>query len=414
MGQSFPLARPLPPSSEPAVAIVRALRAAGHEALLAGGCVRDLLLGIEPDDYDVATDADPDRVCGLFRSTRRVGAAFGVVLVRQHGRWVEVATFRTDGSYRDGRRPESVRFSTAEDDARRRDFTINGMFLDPLADEVRDYVGGYADLHRRLLRCIGRPADRFAEDYLRLLRAVRIAARLDFTIEPATRAAMSAAAASVAGVAMERVRDELERMLAHPSRSAAVELLCTTGLLGHLCPEATSRPDALALARQWIARLPADAGFVTSLAALLHPLPAREVERVARRLTLSNEERDAVTWLVAHQADLNDSATIGLPALKKLLAHPAFPALVALFEARGPGDARIAALRARIAAIDPRQIQPSPLVTGEDLMARGVAAGPIYKRILAAVYDEQLAETLRTREQALARLDQLLAAERGR
>ncbi|RMF77512.1 MAG: CCA tRNA nucleotidyltransferase, partial [Planctomycetota bacterium] len=195
---------------------------AGHTALLAGGCVRDLLLGAQPQDFDVATDATPERVCELFRGTRRVGAQFGVVLVRQRRTWVEVATFREDFQYRDGRRPEAIRYSDARHDAQRRDFTINGMFLDPLAAELIDYVGGRFDLSARLVRAVGDPAQRFAEDHLRLLRAVRFAARLGFEIEPTTLDAIRAFGDRLPRVAAERRREELDKMFAHPQRARAL------------------------------------------------------------------------------------------------------------------------------------------------------------------------------------------------
>src|SRR3954469_23233625 len=220
----MPLGSVRPPSlREDAEAVLRRLREAGHVAYFAGGCVRDLLLGLEPKDWDVATDAPPQRVRELFSKTEAVGAAFGVILVRHGKSVVEVATFRSEGNYLDGRRPSEVRFTTAEEDARRRDFTINGLFLDPLAggppaEQVIDYVGGREDLRRGVLRAIGDPERRFAEDYLRLLRAVRFAARLGFPIPPATAAAVRRHAPRLAQIAPERVGDELRVMLPPPTR----------------------------------------------------------------------------------------------------------------------------------------------------------------------------------------------------
>src|SRR5688572_27782573 len=192
-----------------ALAVVRALRDVGHVAYFAGGCVRDLLLGLEPKDYDVATDAPPDRVRKLFKRTQAVGQAFGVILVRIGRSQVEVATFRAEGKYLDGRRPSEVRFTTAEEDAKRRDFTINGLFLDPLTDQVIDYVGGQADLKAKVIRAIGNPDERFEEDHLRLLRAVRFAARFGFEIEPATDAAIPRHAGHLVRISPERVAEEL-------------------------------------------------------------------------------------------------------------------------------------------------------------------------------------------------------------
>ncbi len=207
MSQNTRLETPLPPEAGPAVRVAACLREAGHVALLAGGCVRDLLLDETPSDYDVATDATPQQVCRLFRATRMVGAQFGVVLVRKRGEWIEVATFRADGRYSDGRHPDQVTFSDAPGDARRRDFTINGMFLDPDDCAVIDYVGGRDDLKAGLLRAIGDPQARFVEDHLRLLRAVRFAARMEFEIDDATLAAIKSAAGMLTDVSTARVHE---------------------------------------------------------------------------------------------------------------------------------------------------------------------------------------------------------------
>ncbi len=418
MPATLPLALPLPDAAAGAVGIVRELRAAGHTAVLAGGCVRDLLLGQPPHDYDVATDAPPERLCELFPRARPVGAQFGVVLVKRRGRWIEVATFRSDGPYVDGRRPVSITLSDAEHDARRRDFTVNGMFLDPLAGELIDYVDGLADLRARLIRAIGDPATRFAEDYLRLVRSVRFAARLDFTIEPQTAAAVRAHAPHLARVAAERVREELERMLAHPSRARAWDLLGDLGLRPFLWPAAHWGERQAERAGTLLARLPADASFELALAVLLAHVEPGELERVARAFTLSNAQRVAVAWLVQHQADLDDPQAPTLAQLKRLMANAAFPALVDWARARyadlPDGAARGAALAARLAAIPPERVQPPPLVTGDDLLARRVPPGPLYARVLEALYTAQLDEELQTREAALAALDRRLAAERGR
>ncbi|HMB05430.1 MAG TPA: CCA tRNA nucleotidyltransferase, partial [Isosphaeraceae bacterium] len=223
-----------------ATEVVRQFRQAGHQALWAGGCVRDLLLGLTPSDYDVATDATPEQVMALFRyRTVPVGVSFGVVRVRGplgQGDEVEVATFRSDGAYVDGRHPESVVFSSPRLDAERRDFTINGMFLDPFTGKVIDFVGGQADLKNRILRAIGDPEARFLEDKLRLIRAVRFAARFDLAIEPATRVALRAMASQIAVVSAERIAQELRRMLVHESRAQAIDLAMETGLVAVVLP----------------------------------------------------------------------------------------------------------------------------------------------------------------------------------
>lgn len=409
MSPRHPFTAPLPPAAEPAVLVARRLRDAGHEALLAGGCVRDLLRGATPTDYDVATDATPQRVSHLFRPTRQVGAAFGVVLVRSDGQWIEVATFRSDGHYADGRRPTTVTFTDAAHDAQRRDFTVNGMFLDPLAGEVIDYVGGRADLDARLLRCIGDADTRFDEDYLRLLRAVRFAARLHLTIEPTTSAAIVRHAPRLREIAAERVRDELEKMFDAPSRGECVRLLIETRLIGHLWEGENWNDDALARLQALMSCLGDDARFEAAMSLLLAASPM-QVDRVCRSLTCSNEQRELIEWLTRHQADLDAASRLTLAAFKRLLAHRGYAQLRAIAIARYAGDRdRIAALDARAASIAPDAIAPPPLVTGQDLIDRLVAAGPIFKELLDALYTEQLDEQLASRDAALARLDQLLA-----
>lgn len=403
----------LPPAAQPAIAIVGALRDAGHVALLAGGCVRDLLRGESPADFDVATDATPDQLCRLFRPTRTVGASFGVVLVRKLGVWVEVATFRSDGAYLDGRRPDSVTFTTAENDARRRDFTVNGMFYDPIGAVLHDYVGGRADLEARLVRCIGKPAERFAEDYLRLLRAVRFAARLGFDMDADTLAAVRAGAARLTQIAPERIREELERMLAHATRSAAAEWLSATGLDLRLWPADIAAPLDISASRGELAHLTASAAFETAFAVLLGDRKRFELDRICRALAFSNEQREAVVFLIEQRAALDEPEGIGLAPLKRLMAQRCFPLLLQRQHARfgllPDGADREAALQSRLAAIAPENIAPAPLVTGDDLLARGVPAGPVYKRVLDLLYTEQLEERLATREAAMLRLDELLA-----
>lgn len=308
-----------------ALSVLEALRAAGHVAYFAGGCVRDQLLGIEPKDYDVATSATPDEIRRLFRSTQSVGAAFGVILVRVAGlagQGIEVATFRTDGSYTDGRRPDSVRFASPEEDARRRDFTINGLFLDPLSGEVVDFVGGRADLESRVLRAIGTADERFAEDHLRLLRAVRFAARFGLTLDPPTAVAVRRHAKMLRTIAPERVGDEVRRMLTAPTRLRAWTLLRELGLTPELFRfvECADRPVA-----QLFAHGPGleagEASFALTLSAatleetieraddtglrevLAPQRVAAAVRGLRQSLRLSNEESEAMAeilhWLRA-------------------------------------------------------------------------------------------------------------------
>lgn len=407
--------QPIPSAAEPALSICRTLAEAGHTAYLAGGCVRDLLLSRPPDDFDVATEATPQRVCELFRATREVGAQFGVVLVRKRGRWIEVATFRSDGGYSDGRRPDSVTFGDAREDALRRDFTVNGMFYDPEAKRVIDHVAGRADLAARRLRAIGDPAERFGEDHLRLLRAVRFAARLDFEIEPATADAMRASATMLARVSAERVCIELEKMLAHRTRQRAFQLLRDSGLLPHLWQAAEWSPSHVADTDCLLGRLDDDASFESGLAVMLADRAPHDADDICRRLTLSNEQRNAVVWLIHHQADLDDPQPVSLAALKRLMAHRAWPWLRQWIDARYAGTAagpqRAALLRKRVAAIAPDSVAPPPLITGDDLRKRHVPPGPIYARVLDEIYTRQLNEHITTRDEALQTLAELLARD---
>ena len=326
-----------------ATAVVRALRDAGHVAYFAGGCVRDLLLGHAPKDYDVATDAPPQRVRQLFRNTQAVGAAFGVILVR-HGRSVvEVATFRTDGTYTDGRRPDTVTFATAEEDAKRRDFTINGLFMDPLdGDRVIDHVGGQADLSAGVIRAIGNPDERFAEDHLRLLRAVRFAARLGFRIDHPTQVAVVAHAVELRRIQPERIADELRRMLAGPNRPRAWTMLEWLGLNAQVFRHLpTDSPPCPTNAESFVAGLaePTSFGAVLAAAALecrwrwagqlgdIRPwLTKGEVGRVVRAtrqgLRISNDESaDLEGTLLGAGAMLADPEP-GVAGKKRFLATP--------------------------------------------------------------------------------------------
>lgn len=415
MASQHEIKHPIPSAGEPALGICRKLAEAGHSAFLAGGCVRDLLMGRAPEDFDVATDATPQRVCELFRATREVGVQFGVVLVRKRGRWIEVATFRSDGGYSDGRRPDSVTFGDARADALRRDFTVNGMFYDPDAKRVIDYVDGRADLAAKRVRAIGDPSERFAEDHLRLLRAVRFAARLDFEIEPATADAMRASASRLARVSAERVCIELQKMLAHRTRQRAFQLLREIGLLPYLWQDAEWSPSQLVDTACILGLLDDDASYESCLAVMLADRAAGDADDICRRLALSNEQRNAVLWLVRHQADLDDPVPVSLAALKRLMAHRAWPWLRHWIGARyaktNAGPRRAALLRKRVAAIAPDTVAPPPLITGDDLHDRAVPPGPIYTRVLDEIYTRQLDERLTTRDEALRTLAELLARD---
>ena len=404
------------PGRQVADEIAAVLRRHGHVALLAGGCVRDLLLGRTPKDYDVVTDATPDQVLALFRRTEKVGAQFGVVIVRLHGRMIEVATFRSDGDYHDGRHPDSIRFASAEEDARRRDFTINGMFLDPTDGRVIDYVGGQADLGARLIRAIGEPAQRFAEDHLRMLRAVRFAAALAFEITPDTQEAIRCHAPRIRDISIERIQQELERILSNVHRRRGWELLAVCGLLDHVFPEAAwTAPDVSDVAER-LAPLPADADFMVALAVVLRRFTPTEAAQTCRRLRCSNEIERGVAWLLEKLPRGLAAGALELADVKLLLADARCARLTLLVEAECRGrlhDRRpLDVWRTRMAAIPPEAVAPPPLIGGDDLRALGIPEGPIYKQVLEAAYRAQLNEQIPDRAAAL-RLAQTLLADAG-
>ena len=433
------------PQREFAIEIVRKLRAAGYEALMAGGCVRDLLLGREPKDYDVATTARPEQVRTLFGHGRTlaVGASFGVIVVlpprgRDAGQ-VEVATFRTEGPYLDGRRPESVAFCTPEEDAKRRDFTINGMFYDPIEARVLDFVGGETDLAARVIRAIGDPHDRMCEDKLRMLRAVRFTATLDFALDEVTAAAVREMAEQITVVSHERIAQELRRMLIDVHRRRAVELCEDVGLLAVILPElAVESSDFLSGGRESpgssiafssAVQKPGDLrpplrkrtgeltlvmlslleapSFELAFAALLHALPAKPtVHDICRRLKLSNDDTDRIVWLVAHQDDLAEAPSLSLARLKRILSHPYRDDLLSLLRvkrlATGDDMRPVLFVNEYLARTPQSVIDPPPLITGDDLKQLGLKPGPDFKTLLDSIRDAQLNDQIITRDQALA------------
>ena len=395
-----------------AVEVVSTLRAAGHTALFAGGCVRDLLLGRPSKDFDVATTARPDEVRKLFghKRTLAVGASFGVIVVigpRDAGH-VEVATFRTEGNYLDGRRPESVAFCTPEEDAKRRDFTINGMFFDPIDQRVFDFVGGESDLRARIVRAIGDPHERVREDKLRMLRAVRFAATLDFSLDSVTGEAIREMSSELVVVSAERIAQELKKMLVDPHRRRAIELAQDVRLLRIILPEL----DAIQRQPEWNdtlrrIELLVQPSFELVMAALLKSCEGKSVVNgICRRLKLSNDEIDRIMWLVAHQFDLDHASRLSLAELKRCLAHPFRDDLLSLLQAdRTATSSSLDSIRfcQEFLAHTPAEvIDPSPLVTGDDLVAMGFQPGPRFKSVLDTIRDAQLNLQLKNREEALA------------
>ncbi len=388
--------------------IVRELRRCGFEAYWAGGCVRDQLLGRTPKDYDVVTSARPEeirRVFGVGR-TKPIGAAFGVIAVyrpRTPG-YIEVATFRSDFDYTDGRHPGRVEFGDARADAQRRDFTINGLFFDPIEHRVIDFVGGQADLAARVIRAIGDPRQRFTEDKLRLLRAVRFAADLDFEIESDTWRALCAMAPEIVAVSAERIAGELRRMLTEQGRVRAVRLLDDSGLAAVLMPHWAAAPaDVRDAAVQTLARLERP-GFELALAALFAGLLGpKEAASLGRRWKLSNKEIERTIWLVEHCRDLIDADRRPWSQVQPLLATEGADDLIALTAALFPAAESALGFCRECRSRPEAELNPPPLLTGDDLVAAGMKPGPRFAGILAAIRAEQLDRRLHTREEALQR-----------
>jgi len=419
------------------IEVVKKLVAQGFTAYWAGGCVRDLLLETEADDYDVATDATPDQVRELFgqRRTLAVGASFGVIIVlgpRGAGQ-VEVATFRSEGEYTDGRRPDDVAFCSPEEDAQRRDFTVNGMFLDPITDTIHDFVGGEADLKRKVIRAIGDPHKRFDEDRLRLLRAVRFTANLEFELDGTTADAVLQLAGEVVTVSMERISQELRKMLSNRNRVRAVTLLRELGLLASVIPEVmewtVENEPSQSRVSQWDEMLAVlgrfeEARFESTMAVLLRDVPsqsrvkAKDVPRsgtqqaICRRLKLSNDETDAICWLGSQRSVLEDVSAMQLHEKKRLLTHPLFDELAELEMSRmqvsGASVSAVEKLLVYRDGTDRAVLDPPELLTGRDLIQMGHRPGPEFKEWLYAIQNAQLDEQIQTRDEAVALLKELI------
>ncbi len=447
-----------PPQRAAATKIVRSLRQAGYQAYFAGGCVRDLLLGRPAVDYDVATSARPETVLELFPKTYAVGAHFGVVLVCSEidgaESVTEVATFRHDGAYSDGRHPDAVQFSdSAEEDVRRRDFTINGMLLDPLLDgdaAVLDCVGGRSDLQAGLIRAIGDPLRRFEEDKLRMLRAVRFAARFDFVIEPDTLMAIRKLAGKIGQVSQERIRDELTRMLTEGAAARAFELLDTTGLLVHTLPEiarmkgVAQPPEYHPEGDVWVhtllllEKLEAGASPTLAWGTLLHDVGkpptyreaperirfdghaevgTRMAEAILKRLRFSNEECEQIALLVKNHMRFGDVKEMKDSTLKRFFRLPKFDEHLALhrmdcLSSHGMLDLYDYA-RDRYQHMPAEQVRPALLVTGKDLIDAGYQPGPRFKQMLAVAEDAQLEGAIHSREEGLELVRRIFGAEQA-
>ena len=441
-----------------AVEIVRTLRERGHQSFLVGGCVRDLLLGREPADYDVSTDATPDQVMRIFPETYAVGAQFGVVLVphrsvgvdgapeagevptAEHPKVIEVATFRSDGAYSDGRHPDAVRYTRdPREDVQRRDFTINGLMLDPLDhDRVLDFVGGEQDLQRRIIRTIGEPERRFSEDKLRMLRAVRFAARFGYEIEAETFQSIRELAPKIHQVSRERVRDELSKMLTEGHARRAFEILDETGLLHEVLPEVEKMkgveqpPQYHPEGDVWVhtllllSMLQAGSSRTLAWGALLHDVGkpptfrvapdrirfdghvevgTRMAEGICHRFRMSNEETEQIMALVANHLRFADVKDMKDSTFKRFIRLPKFDEHLELHRIDCLGSHAILDLyqftKEKMAQLPPDAVRPMPLVSGNDLIAAGYRPGPLFKEILSTVEDAQLEGRLHDKREAL-------------
>ena len=419
--------------------LVVRLREAGFAALYAGGSVRDMLLGHDPHDYDIATDARPEQVQKLFPHTYAVGAHFGVIVVHQGGHDFQVATFRSDLQYIDGRRPEGVTFSTPQMDAERRDFTINGLFFDPMKSEVIDYVEGQRDLKARIVRAIGDPVARFREDRLRLLRAVRFTAVLGFEIESATWSAVKEHATEIHDVSAERIREELVKIFLHRTRVHGFDLLVESGLMHEVLPEISAlrgceqppqfhpEGDVFVHTRAMLGLLPEQVTVPLAFGVLFHDigkpgtfavdptgrirfnnhdkLGAEMTERIMERLRFSRAETDATVAAVLNHMVFKDVQDMRVAKLKRFMARPGFDDEMELHRvdcvsSHGMVD-NYEFLKLKREEFASEPLIPPPLITGEDLKALGLKPGPRFKEILDAVATRQLEGTLRTREEAL-------------
>jgi len=437
------------PKRQAAAEIARRLREKGFEAYFVGGCVRDLVMGREPADYDIATNATPQTVTELFPESLTVGAQFGVVVVPRNEGDVEVATFRSDGRYTDGRHPAEVRFAkTAREDVRRRDFTINGLLLDPKKNQILDYVGGQADIRARRIRTIGDPMERFGEDRLRMLRAVRFAARFDFALDAAALETIQKLAPAIHDVSAERVRDEIIKILTEGRPRRGFELLDQSGLLKEVLREikalqgVAQPPEFHPEGDVWTHTLMMLEGLraptpTLALGVLLHDVGkpstfsvrerirfdnhvevgARMAEEILHRLHLPTNDIERVAELVRHHLRFKDFPKMRRSTALRFIRMPGFDEHLELHRLdclASHGDLTNYELAQTMLEETPaQQIKPAPLVTGDDLIAAGFKPGPIFKEILHAVEDAQLEGKLRSREEALTMVSEQFPLKAG-
>jgi poly(A) polymerase len=428
---------------ELANSICNALIREGYQAFLVGGCVRDLLLGREPADYDLSTDATPDRVMALFPESVSVGAQFGVIIVPRQGDQVEVATFRSDIGSADGRHPERVVFtSSPEQDVRRRDITINGLLMRHDSETIVDFVGGQTDLRAGIIRAIGEPARRFAEDKLRMLRAVRFAARFRFQIDPETLAAVQQHAHEIGQVSAERIREELTKLLTEGSARRGMELLDESGLLQHILPEVAAMQgveqppqyhpegDVWTHTLLMLEGLPAGSSATLAWGVLLHDVGkprtfrpisetgdrirfdghvdvgVRMAEGICERLRFSNQDREQILALIANHMRFKDVSRMRASTLKRFIRLPQFDEHLALHRLDCLSSHRhldaYDFVRRTLEETPIEEMRPTRLLTGNDLQSLGYQPGPLFSKILRSLEDAQLEGLVRCRKEAIA------------
>jgi poly(A) polymerase len=422
-----------------AVEIVRRLQSAGFTAFWVGGCVRDVLLGRQPQDYDVVTSALPDEIEKFFGHTLAVGKKFGVMVVVEGGHQFQVATFRAEADYQDGRHPGQVSFGDARADAMRRDFTVNGLFYDPLKDELHDWIGGEADLRAKKIRTIGLPNERFAEDHLRLLRAVRLAAQLDFDIEAATFTALKASASKICGISPERIRDELYKLFRPPHAARGLDLLRQSGLLEQILPEIAAtiscdqspdfHPEGTVFNHLslMLKQLPLDADPLLAWAVIFHDvakpltaskdphtgsihfyghekLGAQVAENIMDRLRFPRKQIDEVVQAVRFHMQFKDALGMRKATLRRLLLRPTFNLELELHRLDCLGShRRLDVYDYLVEQAKELQQQPQiipPLLNGKDLLELGIKPGPEMGALLAEIREKQLSDDLRTADEA--------------
>ncbi len=392
-----------------AIKIIKKLRRNGYKTLLAGGCVRDMLRGTNANDYDVATQAKPDEICRIFRRTIKVGAKFGVIIVLNESQQVEVATFRRENAYTDGRHPTKVKFTSDKEDAMRRDFTVNGMFYDPVKKELIDYVGGQKDIRSKTIRTIGEPLQRFNEDYLRMLRAIRFAAQLEFHIARETMAAIKKNHKNILKISGERICSEIQGMMASENRAKGIKKLRICGLEQTIFPTLKTVPAKFG--EKVCGLLPNVVSFPLALAAMFSYCKTKEAMDNCEILKLSRKQRKHLMFLLENKTVLLHE-NLQLAKLKMLLAGGYFEDLYLLHRAmqktRKQNCSTLKTIRRRANALAGTNIQPRPLLDGNEIIALGARAGPQVGRIGRKLYTAQLNEKIATVTQAKKMVRNLL------